>query len=175
MFQNQTIAGQQLAQKLALFKGDSRAIIAAIPGGGIMTAYTVSKILGLPLELISKPGLGNQKSCSMLHQKTVILVDDGIQTGHTLSIAIQLIKKIDPESIIIAVPIAPEKVIHQLCSKADEVICLKHMPEGHFLKDHYQEFSAINYLSLTKLLREKVMELQINQKKIPTQAELLAN
>lgn len=39
--------------------------------------------------------------------KTVILVDDGIATGATMSLAVNLIKQSNPKRIIVAVPVAP--------------------------------------------------------------------
>lgn len=60
-----------------------------------------------------------------LTDKTVILVDDGIATGATLTAAIRGLRaQYQPHQIIIAVPVAPAENIEKLRQEVDEVICL---------------------------------------------------
>ncbi len=56
-----------------------------------------------------------------LKDKIVILVDDGIATGHTLNLAVQLIKQQHPKKLVVAVPVGPPDTIKSL--DVDEVIC----------------------------------------------------
>lgn len=60
-----------------------------------------------------------------VHQKTVILIDDGIATGSTIRAAITILKQQQPDKIIIATPIAPPDVCQQLQLEVDDVICLQ--------------------------------------------------
>jgi putative phosphoribosyl transferase len=60
-----------------------------------------------------------------LKGKIVILTDDGIATGHTLQLAIELIKKENPKKLIVAVPVGPPEVISELRKDVDELICLE--------------------------------------------------
>ena len=46
-----------------------------------------------------------------LHNKLVILIDDGIATGHTLMSTILMIKKQNPKKLVVAVPVAPPSAI----------------------------------------------------------------
>jgi len=203
MFQNRLEAGQLLAKKLSFFKKNRKAIVVAIPNGGIMTAYSIAKELELSLEiesvkkirhpdnfnqvigavstygiefdknsgvtsaffendaatytdlLLSKHDLflGN-RAVHSLTNRTVILVDDGIETGNTLSLAIRLIKTKNPSKIILAVPIAPKAVLDQFKTKVDEVICLQYMLANESLKDHYQQFKKVKDKTVIRLLRE---------------------
>ncbi len=56
-----------------------------------------------------------------LKDKIVILIDDGVATGHTLRLAIQLIKQQHPKKLIVAVPVGPPETMKNL--DVDEVIC----------------------------------------------------
>jgi predicted phosphoribosyltransferase len=204
MFANRLKAGESLAKKLDLFKKDPKAIVVAIPNGGILTAYPIAKTLQLPLEIeliqrvrhplhlnrtigaVSIYGsewdknsgasaavfekeaqsykelllakhhlfLGCRAVLSLQH-KTVILVDDGIQTGNTISLAIHLIKKKNPGRIILAIPIAPRKVIDRLRVDVDEIICLKYMLKDELLKTHYSQFKTVKDTTVIRLLREQ--------------------
>lgn len=60
-----------------------------------------------------------------VHQKTVILIDDGIATGSTIRAAITILKQQKPDQIIIATPVAPPDVCQQLQLEVDDVICLQ--------------------------------------------------
>jgi len=54
--------------------------------------------------------------------RTIILVDDGIATGSTMSAAIQLLKRRKAASIIVAAPIAAKDAVARLRAEADEVV-----------------------------------------------------
>lgn len=54
--------------------------------------------------------------------KTIILVDDGVATGFTMLASIKALRKHNPEKIIVAVPVGPESVYHDLKQQADEVV-----------------------------------------------------
>lgn len=63
-----------------------------------------------------------------LHNKIVILVDDGIATGATMQAAIAILQKQEPAQIIVAVPIAAPQAYQVLKPVVDQVVCLL-MPE----------------------------------------------
>lgn len=60
--------------------------------------------------------------------KTVIVVDDGIATGSTMSAAIELLRHQRASRIIVAAPVASAETVERLRQEADEVIVL-HEPE----------------------------------------------
>lgn len=203
MFANRLKAGELLAEKLTFFKNDSKAVVVAIPNGGIMTAYPIAQALHLPLELqlvkkiphpdnpniiigaISLHGTIFNENCGVtaayfenearayegllnekydqfigrravlnLHQKTVILIDDGIQSGSTVRLALHLIKKQKPSRIILAIPIAPKNVMQELQKMVDEVICLKYSLTSELLKEHYNHFHTVRDSAVIRLLKE---------------------
>lgn len=57
MFKDRTEAGKKLAQKLLIYKG-KKAIVLAIPRGGVVIAYEVAKFLNAQLDLIIPRKLG---------------------------------------------------------------------------------------------------------------------
>lgn len=58
MFRNREEAGKKLAKRLAKYRDDPDAIILALPRGGLVLGYEVSKALHLPLDLILVRKLG---------------------------------------------------------------------------------------------------------------------
>ena len=56
---------------------------------------------------------------------TVILVDNGIHTGSTIQIAIAALRKLQPQSVTVAVPVADASIKQSIESVADEVVCLQ--------------------------------------------------
>ncbi|BCD59574.1 MULTISPECIES: phosphoribosyltransferase [unclassified Nitratiruptor] len=61
--------------------------------------------------------LRNNRPLKNIQNKIVILVDDGIAMGSTMTAAIEMIKKMQPKKIVVAVPTAPLKlcaIFHKL-------------------------------------------------------------
>lgn len=57
--------------------------------------------------------------------KTVLLVDDGLATGASMSAAVSALKQLKPNKIIVAVPTAPADTCKEFKPPVDEVICLR--------------------------------------------------
>jgi erythromycin esterase-like protein/predicted phosphoribosyltransferase len=55
--------------------------------------------------------------------KTVILVDDGLATGASMRAAIQALRTLGPDRIVVAVPAAPKSTCEELTHLVDEVVC----------------------------------------------------
>ena len=58
-----------------------------------------------------------------VHGKTVVIVDDGLATGATMTVAVQGIRSLAPGRVVVAVPAAPDRVCRALELIADEVVC----------------------------------------------------
>ncbi|MEW6572298.1 MAG: phosphoribosyltransferase [Bacillota bacterium] len=87
--------------------------------------------------------------------RTIILVDDGIATGFTVTAALRSLRKADPKKIILAVPVAPPDTLENLRPEVDELICLL-VPElfmavGQFYY-HFDQTSDQEVISLLKEL-----------------------
>lgn len=75
--------------------------------------------------------------------KNVIIVDDGSQGRSALISAISTIKKQQPKSLLVAIPVASRKTIAVMQQRADRIFCLK-VPEC--IEDINQEYRSGNHL-----------------------------
>ncbi|MFC5269309.1 phosphoribosyltransferase [Adhaeribacter terreus] len=87
--------------------------------------------------------MGNHKPTE-LHNKLVILVDDGIATGHTLMATVLMIKKQNPKKLIVAVPVAPPSAIDAFEPLVDELICLMAPPGFYAVGQFYEDFQQVS-------------------------------
>ena len=60
-----------------------------------------------------------------VHDRVVILVDDGIATGATMRAAIRAVRRRHPARLILALPVGPTAVVEQLRRDVDELVCLE--------------------------------------------------
>lgn len=91
-----------------------------------------------------------------LKNKTVIIVDDGIATGNTILVTIELVYNENPAKIIIAVPVAPPSAIQKLKRSpyVDEVICLEEPYDFNAVGNHYRNFDQVSDKEAIYLLEE---------------------
>jgi predicted phosphoribosyltransferase len=57
--------------------------------------------------------------------RTVIIVDDGLATGSTMRAAVQALRAIEPERIIVAVPVGAPQTCEELRAIDGEIVCLR--------------------------------------------------
>jgi predicted phosphoribosyltransferase len=88
-----------------------------------------------------------------LKNKTVIIVDDGVATGMTLFMVIELVKKAGAKIIIVAVPVCPRDTLEALKEKVDRVICLEVPRYFNSVGEHYQEFEQVDDEEVVQLLK----------------------
>lgn len=78
-----------------------------------------------------------------LKGKTVIIVDDGIATGNTMLATVKMIRKEEPEKIIIAVPVTAAAAYRKLAKEVDEFICLLIAEEFYGVGAFYEDFQQV--------------------------------
>jgi predicted phosphoribosyltransferase len=91
-----------------------------------------------------------------LKGRTVILVDDGIATGATIIAAIRWIKKQKPKHLIVAVPVAPKKIVNLLEKEAINAIQVITSPSSfNFISvgQFYQNFDPITDEQVIGIMR----------------------
>lgn len=74
--------------------------------------------------------------------KTVIIIDDGLASGYTMIAAVKSIRKLNPQKIIVAIPVSPRDSIERVKPLVEEIICL-YIEEGwgsFAVASYYQEF-----------------------------------
>lgn len=88
-----------------------------------------------------------------LKAKDIVLVDDGIATGMTMFAAIEAVKKEQPNSIAIAVPIIPMDTYQELVKQVERIFAVE-IP-SHFLGAvgaYYQDFPQLEDKEVQLLL-----------------------
>lgn len=94
-----------------------------------------------------------------LEDLDVILVDDGVATGATVGAALASIRKKEPKSVVIAVPVAPPSAIRHLKREADHVVCLSTPEPFYAIGQFYRDFAQISDEEVTGLLKLNREEL----------------
>jgi len=89
-----------------------------------------------------------------LKDKTVILVDDGLATGFTMQAAVKEVRIQRPYRIIVAIPIAPADIVHNLNNLVDEMIILKKEPLFFAVGQFYETFEQVNNDEVVELLKK---------------------
>lgn len=86
--------------------------------------------------------------------RTVILVDDGLATGASMRAAVEAVRGLGPERVVVAVPAAARQTCEELAPDVDEIVCLL-TPEPFFAVGMwYADFSETTDEDVRALLRE---------------------
>ncbi|HEX3568624.1 MAG TPA: phosphoribosyltransferase family protein [Candidatus Saccharimonadales bacterium] len=83
-------------------------------------------------------GKGGLIRKDLLRHRNIILVTDGLQTGFSLDIAVEFLKPIETERIIVATPLASVPAVDHMHILADEIFCLNVL-EDYISTDHYYD------------------------------------
>lgn len=84
--------------------------------------------------------------------KTVIVVDDGLATGATMSAAIDALRTRDPSWLVAAVPIAPPETCRELGKRVDEMVCLVTPERMYAVGIWYEDFAQTSDAEVRELL-----------------------
>lgn len=76
--------------------------------------------------------------------KRIILVDDGLATGHTILTALRGLKRHKPASIIVAVPVAPSAVVREVAGEASGLRVLAEPFGFGEVGQHYVQFFDVS-------------------------------
>ncbi len=85
--------------------------------------------------------------------RVVILVDDGIATGHTMRAAVELIRRRKPKKIIVCSPVASPAAVTQLGRIADQVVILYAPLSFHSVGQFYKEFPQVTDEEVVRSLK----------------------
>ncbi|EKD56467.1 MAG: phosphoribosyl transferase protein [uncultured bacterium] len=111
---------------------------------GITPDYLDNAIIKLRDEIKQKLELYRRgKKPLVIKNKNVIIVDDGVATGHTILAAVEFVKSQNPKTIIIAIPVAPTELLELLKNKVDDLICLETPAEFFAVGQFYEQFDQV--------------------------------
>ncbi|HEU4915104.1 MAG TPA: phosphoribosyltransferase family protein [Acidimicrobiia bacterium] len=75
-----------------------------------------------------------------LNGRTVIVVDDGIATGSTVTAAISVVRDLGARQVVAATPVAPEDTVRRLNRVADQVVVLEMPSPFYAVGEGYLDF-----------------------------------
>lgn len=89
-----------------------------------------------------------------LEGRTVIIVDDGIATGSSVSAAVMSVKKRRPKEIIVAAPVAPKDAVETLSEDKTKVVSLETPKAFLAIGEFYQDFGQIEDIEVKRIINE---------------------
>lgn len=76
--------------------------------------------------------------------RSVVLVDDGIATGATVALALQLLRRQRPLRILLATPVAPPSALATLRPLCDDIVTLVATEDFHGVGQFYRDFHQVS-------------------------------
>lgn len=85
--------------------------------------------------------------------RVVVVVDDGLATGATMTAALHSVREHQPARLICAVPVASPEALARIRPLADEVVCLLVPDDFQAVGQFYDEFPQIEDDEVVRLLQ----------------------
>lgn len=157
-----------VVRKLGL-PGHEELAMGAIATGGVRVLNTeIIEQLGISDEIIDRVAMYEQQEMERreclyrgdrppydVHNRIILLVDDGIATGATIRAAVTAIRQQHPICVIIAVPVAALFTCAEFVREVEELICLI-KPECFFsVSSWYDNFAPTTDAEVRDLLASK--------------------
>lgn len=152
-----TELGLTIARKVGLPGNRELAAAAIAPDGIVIYNEPVLKAFNLSpadLEAAAEQELaelkrrlkvyGQERRQLRIKGRVVIVVDDGIATGLTITATLNFLAKARPKRLILAVPVAPPETVATLRLLADEIVCLLQPEPFYAVGQFYQDFSQVS-------------------------------
>jgi predicted phosphoribosyltransferase len=117
---------------------------------GKMEIETVVKIEEEEVKRQKKAYRGNRKLPS-LADRVIILIDDGIATGSTLLVAIEMCQKQNPKKLVVAAPVSSDGMKRKLAQKVDDAIILETPYDFRAVSQVYEVFDQVSDNEVYKL------------------------
>jgi putative phosphoribosyl transferase len=89
-----------------------------------------------------------------IHDRSVILVDDGLATGATMQAAIEAVRMQQPASLVVAVPVAALSTCKTLRPMVDDLVCLATPRRFVGVGQWYRDFGQTTDEEVRQLLDE---------------------
>ena len=89
-----------------------------------------------------------------LRSRAVVLVDDGLAMGSTMTAAARYVQTLNPAAVVVAAPIGSRQACERLTREADDVVCLA-APEPFFAVGRwYGDFHQVSDTEVRNFLAE---------------------
>jgi predicted phosphoribosyltransferase len=140
-------AGGRLAEVLSAASADLReACLVAIIPNGVPVAEAVADALDLPLLGAGLDREGDPRVVDIpdVGGRTVIVVDDGVETGTASTLIGAALRRAGATRLILAVPVCPREAEPALRAIYDEVVAVDRPLARRDLRWHYSTFDTID-------------------------------
>jgi putative phosphoribosyl transferase len=91
-----------------------------------------------------------------LEGRTVVVVDDGMATGATMRVAVDVVRRRQPRRVVAAVPVASADAVEAVAAAADRMVCLLTPPGFRAVGPWYADFTQVTDDEVRDLLRSAV-------------------
>ena len=85
--------------------------------------------------------------------RIVIVVDDGIATGSTMTAALRAIRKQEPKRLVAAVAVASAMAARAMSREADAIVCLNVPADFYAVGQFFKDFSQVTDDDVVAILR----------------------
>ena len=157
-----------VVRKLGVPSHEELAMGAIATGGARVLNPEVIEELGIPDEVINQVATYEQQELERrerlyrgdrppydVHDRIILLVDDGIATGATIRAAAAAIRQQQPRRVIIAVPVAALLTCAEFARDGEELVCLV-KPELFFaVSSWYRDFTPTTDAEVRDLLHRR--------------------
>jgi putative phosphoribosyl transferase len=89
-----------------------------------------------------------------VRKRSIILVDDGLATGSTMSAAARYMRTLEPARVTIAIPVGSREACAKLRAEADEVICLSKPIPFFGVGEWYADFRQVSDAEVQACLKK---------------------
>lgn len=162
-----------LVRKLGVPSQPELAMGAIAPGGVMVLNHEVLKMLPVSREDLLRVATQEKQELERrsqayrgdrplppIHDRTIILVDDGIATSSTIRAAITLLQRQQPKRIIVAVPVAQAATCEALEKLVEKVVCLSTPDPLQSIGMWYVDFSQTTDAEVCDLLQQQTRQME---------------
>ena len=167
-FENLFDAGVELGSLLREQHPDliADALIACIMPNGVPVALGIESVVGardlfgIPLTRTGEtaeldPDFRSSFDESLVSDKRVILVDDGVETGTAATMCGQWLRSLEVAELVLAVPVCPRTAMNQLQFLFTDIVSVQSPLGARSLAWHYTDFDVIDLQAAQALLDQR--------------------
>ena len=155
-----------VSRKIGAPHNPELAIGAVLHDGSYFPNIDVVKMLHIPQKYIDSEAAEQMKEVQRrlisyrgsihynLSGKTVILVDDGVATGATMTVVALWVKKQNPKKVIVAVPVGSRETIQKLEEIVDEVVVFAIPDFFNAVGQFYENFDQVEDAQVQKIMKK---------------------
>ncbi len=156
-----------VVRKVGVPGQEELAMGAVTAGGGVVRNETVLRSLGIGGDVFDQLAKHERREAERraeryrggnerleLRGRTVLLVDDGLATGATMTTAVQFAFQEDAEKTVVAVPVAARITANRLRTLVNEVVCIEETDELDGIGAWYENFRQTTDEEVQRLMAE---------------------